>query len=398
MAWQDRYQAGSFREASFVTDRHSLGGGRRVAVHQYPRRDLPYAEDMGRAARSFQLDCFVRGQSYMTERDALVEALEAAGAGTLVHPYFGSLRVAVLSYRVTESTADGGVARFSIDFVEAGENEFPTAAANTPRAVESRATAASSAVEAQFVSAYSVEGQPEFVSSSALQNAQGAILKLQGLANTGPALIAEKTAYLRSLTGSLTGLSNSIRSPASLASGLLTQIRGLANLWPRPRTAVARYEPLRTFGSDFEAVVTSTPTRTRQAANQAAIAQLVRQGAVIEAARSSRLVTFDSAQAAAALREDLAETLDVEMASADDLTYPALADLRVAVIRDLTARGASLARVTSYRPTATLPALVLAHELYGDASQATAIIDRNPVIRHPGFVTGGQALEVLTHA
>jgi len=39
----------------------------------------------------------------------------------------------------------------------------------------------------------------------------------------------------------------------------------------------------------------------------------------------------------------------------------------------------------------------VAHRLYGDALAADGIVARNR-IRHPGFVTGGQALEVLTDA
>jgi prophage DNA circulation protein len=39
---------------------------------------------------------------------------------------------------------------------------------------------------------------------------------------------------------------------------------------------------------------------------------------------------------------------------------------------------------------------VVAHQLYGDATKADEIIARNRNVRHPGFVRGGQALEVLS--
>jgi prophage DNA circulation protein len=47
------------------------------------------------------------------------------------------------------------------------------------------------------------------------------------------------------------------------------------------------------------------------------------------------------------------------------------------------------------RFSATLPALVVAHRVYGDATRADEIVSRNRV-RHPGFVPGGIALEVAT--
>lgn len=398
MPWPDRYQKGKFRDAEFVTERHDLSGGRRVALHQYPKRDLPLAEDMGRAAEGYQLELFVRGADYMVARDALLSALRAQGAGTLVHPYLGTMKVAVRQFRMQESTREGGSARFSVDFVEAGENTFPQASANTGAQVVTRANAASAVVQTQFPTQYAVEDFPAFVADSALGTAQAALLELQALANAGPALALEKTAFLRGLALSLGTLATTVRSPLSLAGEVYSQVAGLGTLWSGALTRVGRFRSLFAFGNTLAPVPEVTPSRVREARNQAATAALVRRAAVIEAARASRQVTFESFQEAAALREELAEQLDTEMLEADDLTFPVLADLRVAVIRDISARGADLARVTTYRPPVTLPALIVAHTLYGDARREAGIIDRNRAIRHPGFVAGGAPLEVLTDA
>ncbi|MGE0487319.1 MAG: DNA circularization protein [Gammaproteobacteria bacterium] len=399
MAWLQRYQSGKFRGAPFVTEGHDLAGGRRLHVHEYPKRDTPLAEDLGRAAESFQLELFVRGPDYMAARDALLEALRAEGPGTLVHPYLGTMRVAVARFRMREGTREGGIARFMVDFVEAGELTYPTQTKNTGAIVASRADAAQAAVAASFPSAYTVDNHPEFVADSALATSQAAIAQLQALAGAGPALATQKTAYLRGLAGSLATLASTVRTPASLAADLQTQVAGLAALWPSAGTRVDRYRPLYTFGSTLAPPPATTPSRVREGANQVALTHLVRQSAVIEATRASREVPFESYQEAAALREELAERLDTEMLIADDQVYPALADLRVAMIRDITARGADLARVTTWRPPATLPALVVAHRLYGDAREEAAVLARNSrTVRHPGFVPGGQALEVLTYA
>lgn len=45
----------------------------------------------------------------------------------------------------------------------------------------------------------------------------------------------------------------------------------------------------------------------------------------------------------------------------------------------------------------TMPALLIAHRVYGDARRADDIVSRNR-IAHPGFVSGGQVLEVLKDA
>ena len=49
MPWRDRLLDASFRGAAFRVESHSAeAAGRRAAVHQYPGRDTPYAEDLGR--------------------------------------------------------------------------------------------------------------------------------------------------------------------------------------------------------------------------------------------------------------------------------------------------------------------------------------------------------------
>ena len=64
------------------------------------------------------------------------------------------------------------------------------------------------------------------------------------------------------------------------------------------------------------------------------------------------------------------------------------------MVRVILWRPSKEIRVT---PEATQPALVLAYGLYEDAGREAEIVTRNKV-RHPGFVPGGQALEVLADA
>ena len=83
-------------------------------------------------------------------------------------------------------------------------------------------------------------------------------------------------------------------------------------------------------------------------------------------------------------------------AESDDV-YSALAGLRAATVKDITVRGADRARLVSYTPIDSLPAVVIAYQLYDDASRDDEIVVRNRV-RHPGFVPGGAPLEVLSDA
>ncbi len=66
-------------------------------------------------------------------------------------------------------------------------------------------------------------------------------------------------------------------------------------------------------------------------------------------------------------------------------------------MRAVPGEASDLPRLLRYVPPATVPSLVLAHRLYGDVALEADLVARNRVAR-PGFMLGGQALEVLSAA
>ncbi|RJX18967.1 MAG: hypothetical protein C4575_09320 [Desulforudis sp.] len=91
-------------------------------------------------------------------------------------------------------------------------------------------------------------------------------------------------------------------------------------------------------------------------------------------------------------------TLDVaqEILPADD-SYEALDGLRQAFVDAMRQVGADLARVVSYPvPAEVKTTLNLAFDLYLDLERADEIEERNrPRLEHPGFLPGGETIEVL---
>ncbi|MGE4406038.1 DNA circularization protein [Pseudomonas sp.] len=398
MSWKEKLLPGSFRGVSFKVESADGEIGRRIALHQYPLRDKPFAEDLGRQARSFTLDLFAIGADYMTHRDALINAFETQGPGLLVHPYLGEMTVTVLEARgPRETTREGGMARFSVVFVESGEARFPRASADTARAVVEKADLAATVLQREFASAFDAAGRPEFIGEHAKTLVGKVADKLDAIRRGIPGVPAQVTAFVADLQRFSAGIESLLRTPADLAAEIYGLVGDVALLPDRPDRAIKAYRQLWDALSGEPEISRTTASRVRQADNQQALQGLVQRSAVIEAARSAATVDFASYDDAAALRLELADRLDAEMDTADDETYRVLTDLRVALVRDLNARSANLARVVRYTPTLTLPALVVAYRLYDDAGRDGEIAARNS-IRHPGFVTGGRELEVLTDA
>lgn len=397
-AWAKSLRPASFRGVPFFVASADGAHGRRTARHEYPLRDLAYVEDLGRRTREFTIEAFVLGATYMAARDKLVDAIEQPGPGALVHPYRGEIKVVATDFRVRETTAEGGMARFTITFVETGENVYPEAEPLTGQRVGTAADTAVKATEEDFAKVFSVDGKPEFVSDSAVGQIENAITRMRVLSGRIAAATSPITKFSAQLDRIKTEVRNLIRVPGNLAADITGAIGALGGVARTPGSSLDAYRKTADTATSSTTVPTTTASRRQESANQKAMNDLLARTATIEAARAATQITFESHEEAVAVRVDLADRLDTLMESCEsDVVYQALEDLRVEVVRDVTTRGADLARTARYTPAATLPALALAYAVHGDAARADEIVARNNV-RHPGFVPGGASLEVLTDA
>ncbi len=398
MAWRDQLQAGTFRGVPFEFEGGDSEIGRRVALHEYPLRDKPWAEDLGRKAREFTLDVFVIGDDYMTGRDALIAAVEAPGSGTLVHPRFGNLQVTVTSCRgPRESTREGGMARFSITFVETGDKVFPGDTPDTRVQLQSQAAETRTALQTTFGEEFSTAAVPSFVVDDARTLTTELFDRLANLTALSPTIPSAVTTYLAQIDRAKSLLASLVMLPTLWASTIGALFPAATRTFSHRHGELRALRTLSSFGTTRQPVPQTTATRARQITNRAAIDSFARRNALINETMAISEITFSSFNEAVAVREYLAGRLDVEMLTAADDDYVALTDLRVAVVRDITARSADLARIVQYRPNTTLPSLVVAYQLYGDIGAEADILARNRV-RHPGFIPGDQPLEVLTNA
>jgi prophage DNA circulation protein len=124
--WRDSLVMASFRSVEFHVEMGSMSSGRRTVVFEYPKRDLPYSEDMGRSARRWQFTAYLllgdKGikNNLMRQRDDLIIALEKELAGLLIHPDLGQEYVMCERYTYSEQRERGGYMAFDLQFVEAG--------------------------------------------------------------------------------------------------------------------------------------------------------------------------------------------------------------------------------------------------------------------------------------
>ncbi len=148
--WRAALQPASFRGIGFHVEVGGQAGGRRNVTHEFPLRDVPWTEDMGRSARRWPITGYVIGPTYLVGRDALIAALEAGGVGTLIHPTLGSKQVNANPFNVTESRERGGICTFTMDFVEAGSPSGSSVTTDTQGAATTAGANLGSAATSQL--------------------------------------------------------------------------------------------------------------------------------------------------------------------------------------------------------------------------------------------------------
>jgi prophage DNA circulation protein len=129
-SWRDYLMRASFKGAAFHCESNARESGRRIVEHEFPKKELPYAEDMGRHAREFSIRgyCIVYQadaddlyqRDYRVPRDALIAALETEGGGELQLPTQTIQNVVCPKYRLTEEERFGGYCVFEMTFLELG--------------------------------------------------------------------------------------------------------------------------------------------------------------------------------------------------------------------------------------------------------------------------------------
>lgn len=380
-----------------------LEAGRRAQLHEYPKRDKSFNEDLGRATRAFTVQAFVVGEDYVERATRLVAAFEEAGPGTLVHPWMGSMRVSVSG--VARFTFDKGlgVARAQLSFVEDGELSFPTASTSTQAQSRLAAQNLEDATAGSFAKTFAVDGLPDFVSDSAsaqLGTAFGAITGSVGQIGM------QASGYINAASSALSQARSLMTNPLGLATVVLDYLRlsdlsGGLQSWGDISRSLVRL--LDSAGLQHLASSSFTTSARRSAdTNTQAIRALMRQGVIAQAVGASSFVgsSADASQTRAyddqlAVRNDLIKAIDAEtLRATDDGVYDALQAARSRVWTDMTTRSRDSARLTTFTPPTALPALVLSYDLYEDAGRDIEIVERNRV-HHPGFVPP-RPLRVLT--
>lgn len=382
--WTDSLRFASFRGVPFEVESVSFSGGRRVAVYEMPGRDQAVTEDLGRKPRLAPFAAYVIGDDAQAQSFTLIQALEADGPGLLVHPVFGELMVNSTDYALTLSWDQCRALSFSLSFVEAGELEFIDV--DTGEELDAAADALDLSAADYITGALDTGGMPG-VLVDAMAAISAALDAVEAIVATPFAIIADAAEIVSDIAALKARVSALAQAPEDLAAAMAALLARIGDIVGLRSLAGAAGEEMANAAPD-------TADARQRITNAYAVRRLLTQSALAAASRVLRDTDLTVYDDAISERDALAALLSAEQLSADDAGADACAGLRGAIVSDVTARAARLARLTTYTPPAVVPMVTIASRLYGDAERQDEIIERNGIL-HPLFVPA-EALWVLT--
>jgi prophage DNA circulation protein len=397
----------SLRGVGFYLDGTDAEPGRRIAVHEFPGRDDPWHEDLGRGPETLRIDGLLIGDDVTRQARRLREAAIAPGPARLVHPWLGTIEVTILSLRLSAAVNERRVIRFSATCQRTGAAPAPVIGIplidRVLRAVDDVTDAV--LAEVQAVQAALAAGE------AAAGTLLGIVRGVESTIRTALTGVGLSTLIGGSLGAALGGLGAATESdaagPAKGAGLALDALSGVSaaalagTAAPAPAFAallgIAERPGVMVPANDGTAGGADAVTSAD------ALSLALRLGAAAEAAAAAEAVDFALRDDALAARDRLAEALaaaaDEAGARGWDAAWRQALTLRAASVAALTARAAPLPRLRRLTLAAPMPASLVAFRLDGDAldtvfTRGAQIVGRNAVA-NPLLVPAGREIEAV---
>ena len=389
--WLATLWAASYKGYPFYVERDGESGGRRIVIHEFPKRDDPFLEDLGEGPRNFEATAYVASGTADAEASAFVAILASQGAGLLVLPTHGPRLVRCLTFDREWSKDRLGYIAFRLRFCREGAASALASVVSLANAVSTAADTLASVAGGAFQALVSAIGVADFVVSAAtgaIASAAGALdfIRAGGqLAADANAAAYASAASLAAIAGDLVDRSTGTSADAATLIFDLSRDIGAAMDAGRAASAfadlVAEWPPI--------APGRGTASELAAAANADEVARLVRLAGFAAYAEALVRIEFPSRSEGVTARGAFVERIDAELEETTGAAlapvYVALQQLRNQTVDYLSSVVADLAPVISVEVPLSMPSLFVAWRLYQDPGRARELVDRNKVA-HPSFM------------
>lgn len=386
--WLTTLWPGSFKGVPFKVERDSEAAGRRIRIHEFPMRDVPYLEDLGELRREFDVMAYVASDSADVDAASLISVCTARGAGVLVLPSHGPITARCLTAERRRDKDRHGYIAIGMRLVREGASgalgSIPMRANLTFAAADNLSTA----LAAAFALAIRISNQPGYVVDQTTEAVQDSYAALEGVRTSEPVLASKSAGIRNTIQTAFDAAPTVIVSDPSVATAATVSIaRALGDAMPAA-AAVQTFDALSQSAPVEVDMTARTASGRALAVNLVAAYRNLRLAALAAYCEAIVRTELSDRRAALTLRANVAEYFEAEMdrltADQSDL-YNAMAGLRNATVDFLSRAVLDLAPVISVSANMPMPSLFWAWRLYSDPARSADLVARNRVV-HPSFM------------
>lgn len=436
MSWRNKLHKASFRGVKFYVDSSEIAIGRNIEIQQRVGSNKYTVQDLGAFPDEFIVIGHIiqnqsNGYDYFRDRDKLITAFKKAGSGTLIHPFFGKIKVAIAEpVKMTETFEEGGIARFEVIFVKDYDEKFPGESKDFNGLVDNSVLNAVNEFLDMFTGIMDTAGA--FLDSitgpitdtmnrmiSSVNSINGAIASTiraaTGIINTAISSVDSVLTAPCTLIGTIKDAGDSFLGLVGMAGevvtgGIVGSCSGVRRGDVVTLSGTSIPEDLGTSviqemvdsATFTESDITST-VPTEQTDNQT----LCLDGAMLfmlgNACKIGVRIDFESEDKMIEITELVADALDTfllrlgaESINNTDV-YNAVQEMRSTFIDSMYEKNTDIAKTIDYQVSYDVEtALTLVYNKYYDLDRDVEIQQRNrSLARHPGFLPGGQNISIL---
>ena len=380
---QTSYQAPKKSPVPFIYESMKLSAGLSVDTEEYPFFGLWSSTPLNEKPHGITVSGFLRGDNYIKNRNALVEALRVPATddapGYLSLPLWGRFPVIVVDWDIEESGKESGQCKIQLTFTRAGcpvEKRWELTGELTKTIPE-----AAEAVKIAAIAAY-VKKLTGFIDDENLIKSFS-LIKIALISVVGRVQGSQRT--LNDITNEVSKITNLIaqgtRNPKTFALALFSAAGKLASSLAEIKNAadetisffrLANNEKnaLFCFLSEYKYSLPIEAVTVKQVMTKRETENLYRASALYSAAQLLPDVTVQSYDKTANLFA-LYERLEQSVDGSDPAVYEAVNDLRIAVSKELASR--QLSQELSISLNGTMPILALAHYFGAEESVLRAL-------------------------
>lgn len=448
MSWRDRlkgFSPASFRGAKFYIEDSERSSGIHTVIQELLPDDkdtttqgIVYTDCFGQGLDEFNITGYVlankdNNYDYMPERDALIEALRVQDKGTLRHPYYGEIEVWLVGKAsIRETIAEGGIARFSMTFVQHFELPEPAKSISADEGVDNTVDksvkkASDMLMEKLKMTGVHIQAAAD-VMKAAMQYYIDAVRRIRGGISQ---FQAEATGAISNL---ILTIDEIIDSPKDVMDALQSAAQSIMDVCGFGTETIyggtvggysgeRRGEVTTLDGVSVpEDIGTSAVEGIIEAADYSyedlswvqeeqeenvkillCYNKMILLGLV---ARITMRIDFNSQETAEYYRDEIKEAMESALLAIGDLVdvdidenqlYSAMEDVRNNFMQNFESKIAGISKSLDYIvPADGVSALVLAYDKYYDLERDSDIFERNrTLIKNPNFCPGGEVLRIL---